>query len=319
MQDAHVRKPALNFRSLDLNLLRVFDAVMAEGSVTRAAEVLAMTQPAVSHALKRLHGAVGEPLFVRTAVGMRPTARADALWPEVRGALGGLRNALAPGGFEPARDAAFFHLAMADATAAMLTPGIVAALEREQALANLRVRPLTTRDPRTLLEAGDVSLAIGFFPAAVTAIVTGTEPTLRQARLYVTRYVCVMRRDHPLAQAPLTLEAYCDAHHLLVSFSGRAHGYIDTALAARGRQRRVVLTVNQFFTAGRVVAESDLLTVLPESFLAATGYRDRLVSRELPIDPGPVHVDMVWHLRHDADPAQQWLRAVVQQVADSTP
>jgi DNA-binding transcriptional LysR family regulator len=121
--------------------------------------------------------------------------------------------------------------------------------------------------------------------------------------------VCVMRRGHPLAGGPLTLDAYCAAHHLLVSFSGRAHGYVDQALAGLGRQRRTVLTVNQFFTAGRVVTRSDLLTVLPEGFVEATGFQKQLEVRELPLALGPVHVEMIWHLRHDTNPAHQWLRA----------
>src|SRR3982751_5340729 len=100
--------PFVNFRTLDLNLLRVFDAVMAEGSLTRAAERLAMTQPAASHALKRLHGAVGEELLHRTAHGMRPTARAELLWPQVRAALAQLQGALSPPDFDPARDATTF-------------------------------------------------------------------------------------------------------------------------------------------------------------------------------------------------------------------
>ncbi len=303
---------ALNFRTLDLNLLRVLDAVMAEGSLTRAATALAMTQPAVSHALRRLRESLGEELFVRTAHGMRPTPRAEALWPQVRQALTGLRQALAPGDFDPARDAVQFRLAMADATAAMLAPGLVQGIEHEQAQVNLRVMPLTTRDPRRLLDGGEADLAVGFFPEAITAIVAqGQESLLRHTRLYETRYVCVMRRDHPLAGAPLTLDAYCDAQHLLVSFSGRPHGYTDQALAALGRQRRIMLTVNQFFTAGRVVTRSDLLTVLPESFVQATGYADQLVIRELPLALAAVSVEMIWHLRHDAAPEHHWLRKLV--------
>jgi DNA-binding transcriptional LysR family regulator len=115
----------------------------------------------------------------------------------------------------------------------------------------------------------------------------------------------------------LTLDTYCAAHHLLVSFSGRAHGYVDQALQALGRQRRVVLTVNQFFTAGRVVAHSDLLTVLPEGFVQATGYGPALVMRELPLALGPVHVEMIWHLRHDATPSHRWLRQQVQAAAEA--
>jgi DNA-binding transcriptional LysR family regulator len=240
---------------------------------------------------------------------MRPTPRAQALWPQVRHALSSLRQALAPEDFDPARDALQLRIAMADATAALLAPGLVRRIESTAAAVNLRVMPLTTRDPRRMVEGGDVDLAVGFFPEAVTAIVAdGQDASLRHARLYETRYVCVMRRGHPLAHAPMTLDAYCAAHHLLVSFSGRPHGYVDQALAALGRQRRVVLTVNQFFTAGRVVTQSDLLTVLPESFVEATGYHDDLVTRDLPLALGPVHVEMLWHLRRDADPAHRWLR-----------
>ncbi|MDP2006499.1 MAG: LysR family transcriptional regulator [Rubrivivax sp.] len=306
----------VNFRTLDLNLLRVLDAVMSEGSLTRAAAALAMTQPAVSHALKRLHQAVGEDLFVRSAHGMKPTPLAEALWPQVRGALATLREALAPDDFDPLRHAVQLRLAMADATAALLAPGLVSGIESSGALVNLRVLPLTTRDPRQLLEADEVDLAVGFFPEAVTAIAArGHDSPLRHTRLYQTRYVCVMRQGHPLAAAPLTLDAYCAAHHLLVSFSGRAHGYVDQSLQALGRERRVVLTVNQFFTAGRVVAHSDLLTVLPEGFVEATGYGPALVTRELPLALGPVNVEMIWHLRHDGTPAHRWLREQVNAAA----
>jgi DNA-binding transcriptional LysR family regulator len=300
---------ATSFRSLDLNLLRVFDAVMAEGSLTRAAQAMAMTQPALSHAIKRLRGAVGEDLFVRTATGMRPTARAEQLWPQVRDALGSLRLALAPDDFDPVSDAVQFRLAMADATAVLLSPGLVGAVDSEHLAVNFRILPLTTRDPRQLLANGEVDLAVGFFPEVMAALaVQGASTALRHGRLYTTRYVCVMRRGHPLSAAPLTLDAYCAAHHLLVSFSGRPHGYVDQALASMGRQRRIVLTVNQFFTAGRVVAQSDLLTVLPEGFVEATGYRRELVTRDLPLELFPVHVDMLWHRRHEAHPSQQWLR-----------
>jgi len=311
---------SVNFRTLDLNLLRVFDAVMAEGSLTRAAERLAMTQPAASHALKRLHVAVGEELFHRAAFGMRPTARAELLWPQVRAALAQLQTALSPRSFDPAIDATTFNIAMADATAAMLLPSVVSAIESARALANIRVLPLTTRDPRRLVEEADADLAIGYFPNAIAAIVAqGGEATLHHRQLYATEYVCVMRRDHPLAAHELTLDAFVAAHHLLVTFSGRAHGFVDEALAALGRQRRVVLTVNQFATAGSVVARSDLLTVLPRQFLPATGVEHRLVQKPLPLALASVNVEMMWHLRKDDDPAHRWLREVVIDAAARQP
>jgi DNA-binding transcriptional LysR family regulator len=125
----------------------------------------------------------------------------------------------------------------------------------------------------------------------------------------------VMRRDHPLADQPLTLDAFVEAHHLLVSFSGRPHGFVDQALAALGRQRRIVLTVNQFATAGSVVAKSDLLTVLPLEFLPATGAEHRLVQKPLPLSLAAVNVEMMWHLRKDDDPAHRWLREHLQDAA----
>lgn len=306
----------MNFRTLDLNLLRVFDAVMAEGSLTRAAQSLALTQPAASHALKRLHEAVGEPLFTRTAFGMRPTARAEALWPQVQLALGGLQRALAPERFDPQRDSANFRIAMTDGMAALLAPALVAEIERLSAQVNLRTLPLTTRDPRRLLHDGAADLAIGHFPDAVAAIVAdGPQARERHQRLHETHYVCVMRRGHPLSRQPLTLDDYCNAHHLIASVSGRPHGHVDEALAALGRQRRVVLTVNQFFTAGQVLAQSDLLTVMPLAFLAATGAQDRLLTRPLPVDLAPVALEMLWPVRLDADPAQRWLRDAVQRAS----
>jgi DNA-binding transcriptional LysR family regulator len=307
---------AMNFRTLDLNLLRLFDALMTEGSLTRAAEALSITQPAASHALRRLHDAVGADLFLRSHAGMAPTQRARSLWPVVQRALADLRQALAPEVFDPQQDAATFRLAMADATAALLLPGLVQTIEGERALTNLRALPLTTRDPRSLLEQGDADLAIGHFPQALIAIdAEGPAGSLRHARLAHTDYVAVMRRGHPLADKPLTVDAFCAALHLLVSFSGRAHGFVDQALVGLGRQRRIVLTVNQFFTAGRVVTQSDLLTVLPAGFIEATGYADQLLARPLPFDVGRVQVEMVWHVRTDTQPAHRWLRAAIARAA----
>ena len=299
----------LNFRTLDLNLLRVFDVVMAERNLTRAAERLSITQPAVSNALKRLKESVGEDLLTRTTVGVKPTARAEALWPDVRAALGNLRAALAPDEFNPARDALSFRLAMPDAIATSVMPAIVAQIERTQALANLRVMPLTTRDPGPMLERGDADLAIGYFPQTLAALhAEGAEAALRQTRLQESDFICVMRQGHPLAKAELTLDAYCAAHHLLVSFSGRAHGLVDQALARMERKRRVLLTVNQYFTAGRVVANSDLLTVLPAVFVQATGFREKVVTGPLPFELPRLHVDMLWHQRSDRSLARQGLR-----------
>jgi DNA-binding transcriptional LysR family regulator len=303
----------MNFRTLDLNLLRVFDVVMTERNVTRAAARLSMTQPAVSNAMRRLREATREDLFISGSTGVTPTAHAETLWPTVRSALGGLRDALEPQGFDPRLDSRTFTLAMADANAALTVPLLVDTLQRENAKADLRFVTLATRDPRAMLEHGGADLAVGFFPDVATALAAegGTGP-LRLDALYRCEYVCVMRHDHPLAGAnELSLDAYCEADHLRVSFAGRPRGFVDEALALLGRERRVMITVNQFFTAGSVVHQSDLLTVLPRSFVPATGFVDELTTRRLPFSLPEIEVGLLWHRRHEHDAAQRWLRKVV--------
>ena len=306
---------APNFRTLDLNLLRVFDEVMAERSLTRAARNLSLTQPAVSNALRRLRDALGDELVRRSGQGMEPTPRALVLWPAVREALHQLQHSLAPSSFEPAEADDTFVLAMADATAAALIPGLVDIVETEAPGISLRVVPLSTRDPRKLLEDESVDLAIGFFPAMVADLTAraqvGKSVAFTHQRLYDGQYVCVMRSGHPLATGPFTLNRFCAARHLLVSFSGRPYGFIDESLAQLKRDRRVVLTVNQFFTAGRVVANSNLLTVLPKHFVSVTGIADELVQRDLPFAVPAVHVDAVWHRRMEHSPAHAWLRHAI--------
>ena len=310
-----------NFRTLDLNLLRVFDEVMAEGSLTRAARNLSLTQPAVSNALRRLRETLGDELVQRSGQGMAPTPRARAIWPAVREALAQLQSSLIPNEFVPAEANTSFVLAMSDASAAELIPGLTETLEKQAPRVTLRVVPLTTRDPRSMLDEEACDLAVGYFPSMLADLTARTQsgepqPFFHQ-RLYTGEYVCVMRKDHPLAQGPLTIDAFCAARHMLVSFSGRPFGFVDEALATLGRERFVVLTVNQFFTAARVVANANLLTVLPLHFVKVTGYADQLVFRPLPFEVSPVLVDAVWHRRSQQRSSHVWLREVVQRAANS--
>ncbi len=312
---------AINFRTFDLNLLRVFDEVMTERSLTRAAKNLALTQSAVSNAMRRLRESLGDDLLKRSGQGLVPTAHALDIWPTVRNALHSLQGSLAPSDFSPREAKSVFMLSMADATAAELIPALVNLLDRQAPDVSVCVLPLTTRDPRKLLEAGGADLAVGYFPAVLADLTAraqvGKAVAYAHQRLYDGQYVCVMRRDHPLARGPLTLNAFCKARHVLVSFSGRPFGFIDEALASIGRERRVVLTVNQFFTAGRVAGGSDLLTVFPRHFVSMAGLADELVMRELPFETPLVHVDALWHHRLEADAAHQWLRKTMLAVANA--
>ena len=308
----------MSFKSLDLNLLRVFDAIMAEQNLTRAADRLAMTQPAVSNALKRLREALGDELVVRTAHGVRATPRAEDLWPTVRETMGALQTAIAPGAFDLSRAEATFRLAMADSTASMFLPTVVKAIETEARGIRIRMVPLTTRDPRPLLLSGDIDLAAGAFQGVMGELRADPANTssIRHQGLYSGKYVCVMRAGHPFAEGEMTLERFCQAHHLQVSFSGRAHGLVDEALAKLKHERLTRLTVNQYFTAGRIIANSDLITILPLHLIAATGMKEELIWKELPITLPTFHADMLWHERNSRNRAHQWLRQQIVHAVD---
>ena len=306
----------MNFRTLDLNLLRVFDVVMVERNVTRGAERLAMSQPAVSNALRRLRDATGEELFVPGPTGVLPTEQACALWPAVRQSLARLREVFDPQAFDPVEDERSFALAMADATATVLVPPLIARLDGEQSHVGIRIEPLTTRDPRPQLDRGTADAAIGFFPDVARALAaSGGQGEVVLEPMYECEYVCVMRRDHPLAARPaITLDDYCEASHARVSFANRTHGFVDEALSRLGRSRRVQLLINHFSTAARVVSHSDLLTVFPRSYVAMSGVADRLLVRQLPFEMPRIEVALLWHRRHEREPAHRWMRELVSQI-----
>jgi DNA-binding transcriptional LysR family regulator len=306
----------MNFRTLDLNLLRVFDTVMLERNVTRAAEKLAMTQPAVSNALRRLRESIGEELFVPGSTGVAPTPRATALWPSVRQALGLLRDLFDPQDFDPRHDERSFRVAMADATATVLLPPFVEQVLEHAWRVNLSVLPLTTRDPRSLVDRGAIDAAVGFFPDVARQLAAaGGQSEFILTPMYDCEYVCVMRRGHPLAAGhALTLDDYALAQHVRVSFAGRTHGFVDEALTRLGRTRRVVLVVNDFASAAEVLRHADLLAVFPRSYLRGSALLDArhgLVMRALPFEMPPIEIGMLWHRRHESDPAHRWLREAV--------
>lgn len=315
-----------NFKTLDLNLLRVFDEVMTERSLTRAALKLSITQPAVSNALQRLREAMGDELIKRSGQVMAPTPRALALWPAVREALRQLQDVISPSTFVPHEAQATFVLAMADATSAELLPGLMAKLERDAPQLSIRVVPLITRDPRPLLEKDEADMAVGYFPSVLGDLTAraqaGEAIGFSTQRLFSGEYVCAMRHDHPLAKGPLTLNRFCSARHVLVSYSGRPFGFIDEALAVLGRERHIALTVNQFFTAGTLAAQSNLLTGMPRHFLAVSGLQHQLTVRELPFAVPPLHIDALWHHRRNRrnrDSAHTWLRHTLAGVALTQP
>ncbi|WYJ38321.1 LysR family transcriptional regulator [Bradyrhizobium sp. 2S1] len=293
------------FRTLDLNLLKVFEALMTEGSVTRAASALTMTQPAVSNALARLRDALGAPLFVRTASGIRPTQRAVALWEPIGDALENVRHALDEDAFDPRRTQAEFSLSMSDYVASLVMPRL---LNRFNDVApSARIHTM----PNTILEIGD-RLEDNRVDCVLSVYVNEAQhppAVIRSRSLWTVEYACMMRRDHPLArQKRLSTRSFLAAKHVDVSLAGRTLPTYDQFLASRGLSRNLVATVNHYNAAYEILRQSDLIAVLPRDLSAQSRQAPDLHAMPVPLPAPPRVVSLFWHQRNDTVPAQRWLR-----------
>ena len=293
----------MNVRDIDLNLLRVFDAVLHEHGVTAAAVRLGLTQPAVSNALARLRAQFGDPLFVRTAGGMDATPFARELAEPVRRALALLESALAHGpGFDPASSTRAFRFYMSDVGQVEFLPPLVERTQRTAPSVRLEAVGLDVEDIAAALAAGALDLAVGFLPGLGA-------PVLRQA-LFRDPYAVLMRADHPAAGGTLTRKKFVEASHALVSYRG-GHHVIEEALERAGVAPRIALRVPHFTVVPMVLERSDLLLTLPARVAHVYERRGNLVSRPVPIPIPPAEVAVHWHERFEADSGNRWLRALI--------
>lgn len=293
----------MNLAVVDLKLLVVFDAVMAEGSVTRAGARLGMTQPAVSNALGRLRYLLKDDLFVRAQGGIRPTPRALELTGPVRHALKQIEAVLDPSDFDPARDARVFKLAMSDHAAVTILPHLVKRLEAIAPNVDLQVRPKFNRKVAGLLDAHEIDFALGVVPDAPVRF--------SRITLFEDVYMCAMRRGHMLARGSLTLDRFAAAKHLVVRPAGEATNLIDHVLESRGLERRMALTVNQFLAVPAIIGNTDLITTLFRRTAGQLGILESpdLVVRPLPLPPVPA--TLLWHPTMTHHKAHRWVREVL--------
>lgn len=289
----------------DLNLLRVLDAVLTDGSATAAARRLGTTQSAVSHALGRLRDQLGDPLVVRGGRGLVPTPRGEALREPVRRALHDLGAALAPVTFDPARARAELRLSAADYATVILLPGLVARVAVEAP--GLVLVVVAGGDPLHALEHGDADLAIGTPGPAVEG--------LYGQRLFDDRFATVLRAGHPELDAPWDLGTFCRLRHVLIAPRGTSGGSVDPHLEALGRSRRVTVRVPHFLAAAHVVAGSDAICTLPERIARRVAPPLGLVVRDPPLALPGFAIHQSWHERRHADPALRWLRRLVAEEA----
>ncbi len=318
---------SVHFGSLDLNLLRVFDALIEERSVTRAGERLGLSQSAISHALNRLRYVLNDELFVRVSDGMRPTSRASEIAPRLREGLLQLQLALAPAEFDPARTERQFAIACTEYVGTVLMPPFVTRLRAQAPNAELRIRPSNMGVAEALL-AGRVDMAIGSFRRVPEPF--AYEPLFRETRVWV------LSADHPAARIELTLESLAELSHVIISATGEdehaVNGYVmdhglerlvtrseigllQGALAAHGLRRVVRLATPHFMAALAVVSQSDMAAPLPRRLAAAFAEQYRLKLFDPPYPSPPFDIMALWHRDHGTEPAIIWLRNVLREVA----
>ena len=317
----------LHFHSLDLNLLRVFDTLIEERSVTRAGERLGLSQSAISHALNRLRYVLHDELLVRVADGMRPAPRAAEIAPRLRDGLLQLQLALGPTEFVPEKTERRFTIACGEYIGTVLVPGFIARVRGLAPNAELRIRPSNMGVTEALL-AGRIDLAIGTFRRVPEPLVC--EPLFQETRVWV------LSADHPAADTELTLERLASLSHLIISATGEdehaINGYVSDhglerlvtrsevgllqgALAARGLRRVVGLTTPHFPAALAVVSQSDMAAPLPRRLADTFAERYRLKLFEPPYTSPPFDIMALWHRDHGEDRAIAWLRGVLREVA----
>jgi DNA-binding transcriptional LysR family regulator len=305
----------------DLNLLVLFEAVLQERHVGRAAERLHLTASAVSHGLSRLRGLLNDPLFLRTPKGVVPTERAIALADPIREILASARRVIASAEpFDPATSTRHFKIGAPDAVSTELLPSLLAAIRRAAPGIDIGVRNLL---PNQMAWAGAYA-GLDAREHDIAILPFSDLPNLSEAParfvtrpLYEEKFVVVMRAGHAFADKP-TLARYCAQHHVLVSDTGDRNGYVDMLLAERGASRRVALTVPNFMTALAVVAQTDLLAALPSRFVKTYSARFRVTSKPLPLNQRISHIRAVAPSVALMDAGLAWLFDLIERtVGDS--
>ena len=287
----------------DLRLLMVFDAIYKARSVSRAAEILELGQPAVSIALGKLRDQFSDPLFVRTSTGMEPTPLAEELLHPIRSALDAVNGILGHRSvFDPASSNRTFRLCMTDITHLVLLPKLWRHLRATAPGIRIDISPLSDNTGRDL-EAGDADLAVGFIP--------DLEAGFYQQALFRQHYVCLASADHPRIHGGIDLQQFEAEDHAVFSTSGTGHRIINLEIARQGIKRRIVLNIPNFLGAAFIVEHTDLLMTIPRRLGELLRGRGEFSIFPVPFPLPEYTIKQHWHARFHHDPGNRWLRSTI--------
>lgn len=290
-----------DIKNIDLNLLKALDALLDERSVTRAAERLSLTQPAMSGMLTRLRESFNDPLFVRSQRGIVPTQRALDLAVPVKKVLAEIATLLQPAEFDPHSARLTLTIAATDYALQAIAVPFLVELKKRAPQIRVALLPIENQLLSQQLERGEIDLALLTPP--------NCPAELHARRLYDEDYVCVMRSDHPNAKQPLSLDEFCTLEHALFSYTGGGFiGVTDEALARIGRSRQVMLSVKSFLVMASILRASDMIAVVPKRLVDSL---DGLATQPTPIPVEGFTKIAAWHERTHQDPAHRWIRELL--------
>ena len=290
---------------LDLNLLRVFDAVWRHARLGAASKELNVSQPALSHALNRLRERIGDPLFVKVPTGMQATARAVQIAPAVQSVLTSVReNILTTPAFDPKSTTRTFTIAMTDIGEVAFLPRLINRLMSEAPSGNIQSVSMPPRDLMAAMQKGTVDLALGYFPDL-------DDSDIFQQLLFRDGYVCVVRAEHPVVQGRLTCEQFLDLPHAVVHTASRSEEAVQGYLEQHGVYRRELLHTTHFLSMPMIIASTDLVVLVPEPVGEFFG---RIAGLQVLPPPYPFpsfDIKQCWHRCRHADLGHRWLRHTV--------
>jgi DNA-binding transcriptional LysR family regulator len=290
---------------VDLNLLTALDALLSEGSVSKAALRLGLSPSAMSRTLTRLRAATGDPLLVRAGRGLVPTPRATELRDRIHELARDVRMALSPqaGTLDVASLERTFTIRANEGFLGLFAASLVASVTEAAPHVRLRFAPKPDKDARPLRE-GHIDLEIGVLGVSA--------PELRAQCIFRDDFIGAVRAGHPLLTGPVSPERYAACRHVVASRRGAFTGPVDDALAELGLRRDIVAVVPGFPDAIRIARRSDLIALVPRSSLGGSDtLTEDLATFELPVRTPEIVISAMWHPRMDADPAHRWLRDTV--------
>lgn len=289
-------------RRADLNFLFVLEALLDEGSVSAAADRLRLSQPALSHALTRLRKRFGDPLFVKTRAGMRPTPTAERIGLVSRKVLSLVRDEiLEVGAFDPATTTRTFTLGLSDMVATIMLGQITERFVSSAPLARLCIVNVREKDIAPQLEEGLVDLIVGTYAVKSPSV-------MQQALFKATEYVCIVRTGHPGIRQSLSLDQFVATPHVIATQNTAANDFVDKALRSKGLSRRVAVEVSSLVPLPKVVANTDYMALVPGTLATLSQRIAPLRILEPPIKPPAPVIKHYWHQRFKADASVIWLR-----------